>query len=313
MKNGSALPVVAVLLACACAVAAVGEEDMPLSDLVPAEIGGWRTDDADGLFDGEEIFRYMDGAGEVYMSYGFRRLFVRQFLAEGGGGGEEPVTVELFDMGTPSEAFGVFTRGREGEGGADAGIGQGSEYRSGYLIFWKGSYFATVYALEETPASREAVFALARAIADAVAEEGPLPELVGLLPGEGIVERSVRFFHLYTCLNFHYFVADENILGLDLDTDAALAEYGEGEGRYTLLLIRYPDAERARGAQLSFRHHYLPEAGLTGIARLEDDKWTGVRLVGRCLLIVFDAATADEADAAMEAAAANIEREGGGI
>ena len=280
---------------------------MPLSELVPAEIGGWRADDADGLFDGEEIFRYMDGAGEVYMSYGFRRLFVRQFLAEGGD--EEPVTVELFDMGTPSEAFGVFTRGREG---GDVGIGQGSEYRSGYLIFWKGSYFAAVYALEETSASREAVFALAGAITDAIAEEGPLPELVELLPSEDIAEWSQRFFHLYTCLNFHYFVADENILDLDLDTDAALAEYGEGEGRYTLLLIRYPHAERARDAQMSFRHHYLPEAGLTGIACLEDDKWTGVRLVGRCLLIVFDAATADEAEAAMEAAAVNIEREGAG-
>ena len=291
MKKGSAMLLAAVLLACSCALAAVGEEDMPLSDLVPAEIGGWRSD-------------------------GFRRRIVRQFLAAGGGGGEEPVTVELFDMGTPSEAFGVFTRGREGEGGADAGTGQGSEYRSGYLIFWKGSYFATVYALEETPASRQAVFALARAIADAVAEDGQPPELVGLLPGEGIVERSVRFFHLYTCLNFHYFVADENILGLDLDTDAALAEYaegGEGEGRHTLLLVRYPDAERARGAQRRFRQHYLPEAGLTGIACLEDGRWTGVRLAGRCLLIVFDAATADRAEAIMEAAAANIEREGAGI
>jgi len=51
-----------------------------------------------------------------------------------GKGGEPQITVELFDMGTPDDAYGVFSYGREQE---ETGIGGGYELRSSVLSFWQ--------------------------------------------------------------------------------------------------------------------------------------------------------------------------------
>ena len=60
-----------------------------------------------------------------------------------------PTQFFTLDMGRDSEAFGIFSRNRQGP---EAGIGQGSEYRSGYLVLWQGPYFATVYTDRQIPA-----------------------------------------------------------------------------------------------------------------------------------------------------------------
>ena len=123
---------------------------MPMSQLVPAECRGWASEGKDAQYSLEEIYKYMDGAGELYREYDYRELFVRRFLKPG----QPPLTVELFDMGSAANAFGVFAHNRDGP---EAGIGQGSEYRAGLLCFWKGPIFACVRAEQETAAAKQAV------------------------------------------------------------------------------------------------------------------------------------------------------------
>ncbi|MDH4273377.1 MAG: hypothetical protein OEW18_15495, partial [Candidatus Aminicenantes bacterium] len=55
-----------------------------------------------------------------------------------------------------------------------------------------------------------------------------------------------------------------------------------------LLLALYPDPERAKKAGESFLREYLPDAR-DGMAELPDGRWTGYRIEGRLLSIVFNA------------------------
>ncbi len=57
--------------------------------------------------------------------------------------GISAITVELYKMASSADAYGVFTFERQDD---PAGIGQGSEFGGGMLRFWKGTYFASVYA-----------------------------------------------------------------------------------------------------------------------------------------------------------------------
>ena len=116
---------------------------MDLSELVPESIGTWSNYE-DSIYDKETIFEYMNGAGEVFLSFAYERMFVRQFSKSEDM--EEELTVEIYDMGKPSDAFGIFTRFRSGE---DAGTGQSSSYLSGNLSFWKGRYFVIIFVLME--------------------------------------------------------------------------------------------------------------------------------------------------------------------
>jgi len=256
-----------------------------LAAFLPASTGSWRAVE-DHAFDPETIFDYIDGSGEVYRSYNFRRLLARRFEAEG----RDALIVDLFDMGTAADAFGVFTHDREGE---DAGFGQDGTYKGGLLSFWQGPYYVSVYAESETPETRAAVFDLGRRIAAAIKVTGPRPDLLAVLPEAGRDERTVHFFHTHFILNYHYFVAAENILRLEMDTDAALATYA---GRARLLVVRYPDEGRAAEAQRTFTSAYMPDAARPGHVRTENGAWTAVRQSARFLAVVFDAATEAAAD-----------------
>ena len=257
-------------------------QEMDISQLVPDEVPGWTIDGEDAIYDKETIFHYMNGAGEVYLSFHYQEMFVRHLKKEG----EEGIVIELYDMGNSHDAFGIFARSREGE---EAGIGQGSEFRSGYLIFWKGKYFATVYTLEESEASNEAVLHISGKIADNIGDIGELPGLLEFLPVENRDDDTIRFFHKYTDLNQHYFVSDENILNLSLDTDAVLANYNVGEHYPFLLIVDYGSEDSAQAAYNSFLRMFMPEAKDTGIIQLEDNLWSAAKIHGNYVVAVFDA------------------------
>lgn len=259
-----------------------------LARLIPAEFMGW-TIEEDQVFDAETIFNYVDGAGEVYRSYNMKSLFARRFAAKG----EPALVIDLFDMGTSEDAFGVFTHDLDGE---DSAVGQGSTYKGGLLSFWKGRYFASVYAEDETPKTKQAVVGLARKIDGAIREIGEKPALVSMLSPEGLQARDTRFFHNHSVLNYHFFVADENILQLDQTTAAVLASYGDKAVRSRLLVVRYSGVAKAEAGLDSFIKAYMPDAKGAGIVRTEDGNWTAARRKDRLVIIVFQAPTREFAE-----------------
>jgi hypothetical protein len=275
-----------------------------LASFIPATVGPYLSE-ADQTFDPETIFGYIDGAGEVYRSYNMRLLVARRFHKDG----RPDIVVDAFDMGAPGDAFGVFTHDLEGE---ETGIGQGSRYKAGLLSFWKDRYFLSVYAEEETEETKALVLELGRRIAAAVPGEGAKPGLVDLLPAAGLDRGRVRFFHNAPLLNYHYFVADANILLLDQTTDAALAFYGAKGNGGVLLLVAYPDDRSASKARDSFVGAYMPDAGPAATVKTEDGKWSGARLRGRTLAVVFDGPTEAAAAALLDGAEDLIRGKGPG-
>ncbi len=280
---------------------------MELAELVPESLGPWQRSGEDARYDRESIFKYMDGAGEIYLCFAFRELFVRRFRPAADLAAEE-ITVELYDMGNSADAFGIFSRNRAGP---DVGVGQGSEYRSGYLVFWQDRYFVTVFTRQETDRSRQAVLELGRSIAAAVPRQGNPPDLVAMLPKEDLVSESVRYFHRHTDLNHHYFLAEENLLDLGPRTDAVIASYRRPGEFLFLLIVRYANQGLAESAHRQFIGGYLPEGQATGIARIEDGSWAAAALAGIHLVAVFDAPTPERAAALLGTARERITREGG--
>lgn len=259
--------------------------------LAPAPPAGWSVDGDDGRYDRQTIFDYMDGAGEVYLSFDFRSLFVRNYTREG----EEGIVLELYDMGSAAEAYGIFSRSRERE---ETGIGNAFEFRSGYCVFWKGAYFVTLYTLRESEVSNAAVLEMARELSAKIADAGAPPQILSLLPTDNRVPFSERYFHKYTDLNQHYSVADDDILALGPDVEAVLAVY-EIDGRHQfLLIIRYPDALRAGKAYTTYREQFM--GGVDGAVEVEPGYWSVARLAGRYLIAMYDAADATHANAMLD-------------
>ncbi len=285
---------ISVLLWALLMTAGCQREEMHMDRLVPWEMEGWKASDEGRRYDRETIFDYIDGSGELYLRYAFRQVLVRRFAKPG----EPDIEVSLFDMGSSEDAFGIFSFEQEGD---DLGIGQGSEYAAGLLRFWKGRFFVCVLTERETPAARGAVAALAREIAHRIQPAGAKPQIVNLLPRQGLLANSIRYFHEHSCLNYHYFVSDQNILDLSERTQAVIAQYQMAEGKSHLLLVAYQDAEQAKAAFDSFIASYLPEGGRSGIAQTEDGRWTKAGVREELVMVVFDSPSREEAEALIEA------------
>ena len=190
-------------------------------------------------------------------------LLVRRYLKAN----SPPIMVELFDMGSSEDAFGVFSFETEGE---DVRVGQGSDYGGGLLRFWQGKFFVNVYAEQEASSTTQDVLELGKGIASSIKHEGQKPKLTNDLPPEGLEERSIRYFHLHQSLNYHYFVSHENILRLGEKTNAVLASYllSEQNGKTFLLLIQYPTQKLAGEALQSFVKAYMPESSTSKSSKL---------------------------------------------
>lgn len=281
----------AVVLTLMVPQGAEGGERMGPGISWPAASEGWRWDGKEEIYEAREIFDYIDGAGEVYLAYNFKNLTVRQFEKKG----HPRIVAELYDMGSPNDAYGIFSLDRQDE---EAGIGQGSEFGGGQLRFWKGRFFVSIYADGEGPDAGETILAFGRAVAGSVRSADPPPKLIRALPDGkmGLVEKSIRYLHSHILLNQRFFIATENILRLTPQTEVVLAQYLRTGKKIHLLLVRYPDAKEAATALQGFKAAYMPEASEQGLLRTEEGRWTSARRVNEFILIVFGASSGREAD-----------------
>jgi hypothetical protein len=222
---------------------------------LPEAAAGWTWDSKEMHYDARGLFAYMNGGAELYLAYGFQRLRVRKFERAH----QPPITLELYDMATSEDAWGLFSFERQDDA---VGIGQGSEFGGGLLRFWKGKRFVRTYSDGEGADVESAMLALGRATADAIPEMGPEPALVAWVPGKdlGLVDKSIRYLRSHVLLNQRVFIAHQNILSLSQKTEAVLAQYTRENQKVHLLLVRYPSTKEAREAHASFTSAYLPDA-----------------------------------------------------
>jgi hypothetical protein len=90
-------------------------------------------------------------------------------------------------------------------------------------------------------------------------------------------------------LDKFYFVANENILNLNSQTDCVLAEYPlTKEDFLVLLLVKYENNLQAKAAYDNFIKNYMPEAK-AGLAQMENKKWTMAIIDRNLVSIVFEA------------------------
>jgi len=253
-----------------------------LQAIIPGQVGRWSAQTDDRVFDEKTIFSYIDGAAEVYRAYNFKRCLSRRYTTLNG----PAIILDVFEMGSSEDAYGVFTHDLDG---VKVAVGQDGRLRPGWLSFWRACYFVSIYMEEETAAAQQAVMELGRLAADNITGNSTTPEIIDMLPTVGLQNDTIRYLHHFIVLNYHYYLSDENILNISAETDAALAEYQIKKQSARMLLVKYPTAEIAVESRASFLKHYLPDADKKGMVLLENNKWAAINIHEKLLVIVLEA------------------------
>jgi hypothetical protein len=270
---------------------------MAVIDLIPQEVEGWRQAPGVRIFNRQTIFDYIDGAGEVYRLYDFRYVHVGEFRKTGA----EPVVVEVFDMGSAGDAYGIFTFYHEGQ---EVEIGQDAYLRPGLLSFWQDRYFVCVSTSPEGEQTDQVLQKIAESVARAIPRRGSPPAWLERFPARSRRPQSVRYFHNQASLNYHLFLSEDNIFKLDDKTECALARYGTGERSFHQFWVRYPDSLAAQAALKSVIHHCLPAGAVSGVAQDGNHRWTAITTHGWFVAAAFGVASRAEADSVRQAAEA---------
>mgnify|MGYP000923716473 FL=1 len=168
-----------------------------------------------------------------------------------------------------------------------------------------------IMAYNETPDSKAAVLEIAKTL-DAHREYPSPPRFLQILPVTLDSEWKPRtdrvcFFRSYLVLNSMFFLSSQNILNLDLSTDAFIASIqsdADAARQCRLLVIQYPDTELATKAVAKFHDAYLPEFEKKTLEKSDsicyhtyqiEDGWTAYFQTNRIAVFVFECPDRDTA------------------
>ncbi len=260
-----------------------------LAALAP-RLESWTASTAPRSYFPDDLFEYINGAAESYLSYDFRELLVVDLER---AGAEATLTLEIYDMGLPLNAFGIFAAERYPENKV-VPVGELGYVEGEALNFLAGRFYVKMLAFGLGEATEASLVEAAAKVAGGIKSEGLLPALVLAFPQDGLVARSERYIK-------------RNFMGYEFLHDGYVATYGSGgreiegffidggtEAEAQGMLPRLLDALAADGQAVEKipsghharnrygRHLFIARVGavLCGAMRVPD----GLEAAGRSLL-----------------------------
>lgn len=257
-----------------------------LVSLLPGEKDGWAKSGRPEIYDRDNLFDYIDGGAELYLAYDFQRLVVQRYVSGSKSSlGQNSITVEIYQMKSSADAYGLFSFDQEGE---RVELGQKGVYGYGLLKFWKDTFLVRILGSQSD--LKETILEFGANTDEKIKSEGNPPELLSKIPQDKLIPNSDHFFHKHVLLNNLYFLSDKNILSLNDETDCILADFKFDEQILKLLLIEYPDSKKAQGAYESFGKFYLKSqtSEKARAIEVEQGKVVGMDLERNYLMLVFE-------------------------
>jgi len=251
----------------------------------------WTDTDHLEHYVGNELVEYINGGAELYFAYGFKQAYVKEYRNDSG----RNIIVEVYEMDKSENAYGVYSFDTDGE---HLDIGFEATYAYGLLKFWKDRFFVRIISESEDETTRNAILFYGKQIADKIHKRGVKPGILSYVPTGRPSVKDLRYFHTNACLSNFYYLSDDNILGLNKDTEAVTYEYMVDNQLLRVVLIQYSLSEYAKKFYQTFIKSYffdksIQDSDLHGTAgyieRVEEGKYTGIRISARFLIIVFEA------------------------
>jgi len=222
---------------------------------------GWQIVGEVKQFTPQTLYEQINGRATFFLSYDMIRMTFVSF-----GYGDESakfVDLSIYDMGTPTNAFGVFS-GERSPGESPLGLGRAG-YRSGANYFlWQGRYYIRIISSGSTGEFKRIGLELARQMTDFLPDAGEPVWGLAALPLKDRVPQSVQFLKT-------------DAMGLDFMRNTYMAQYRKGSSQVSAFLSRRDSVQSARDTVVQYAR--FAEKYGRGIERLQ---------VGEAELMVCD-------------------------
>ena len=192
------------------------------ADLFPAggKIKGWDVEGTIETYDEKGLFAAVGDDAEKYLCYGFKQARFVNYR----DGSKALTRVEIYDMGKPENAFGIFSvYDRIGKSRAPEGIeGRISDKD---INFYRGNLFVRIKVENlDPPQSSETIVKFTSTIDQKIDGTAVIPELARLLPARYLTG-SLKYFNSSKNINFVYDLGEGDPLFMDSGATGVAAAY----------------------------------------------------------------------------------------
>jgi len=195
MRRAAWLPAVAALLTLIAAPPAAAQEGKPvppearraLAALLPGGPELKAQPQGEAGYYGEDLYEYINGGAEAFHMYSMAAMIHQEYV----GGGAE-VTVDIYDMGTPLNAFGIYSAERSPDY-EFLSVGAEAYASESILNFVQGRYYVKLSAFMDEGSAGPVLRRFAEAVSAKLGGGREMPPELRLLPSAHRVGRSEKY------------------------------------------------------------------------------------------------------------------------
>ncbi len=183
-------------------------------------------------YDRGRLFDYIDGGAEVYLDLEFVKVGARDYVIQLEE--ETYITLDVYDMAKPVNAFGIYSAESHGDLPA-VDVGVAGHMGGGALTFWTQRYYVKIRADDDSDAVNGMLKKMAGVVSSRIGEPGRIPPEMALFPETDRVPASERY-------------AARNLMGVG-PLKGFSSRYEKSGREITLHLCRYDSEAEAAEAE----------------------------------------------------------------
>ncbi len=207
-----------LLITCICLTVCIVTAKSNPGSLFP-RIKGWEATIDKTVYGKLNLWEYINGAADLYLSYDFENLYIAEYLNKKG----QSVKVEIYKHSSSENAFGIYTAERMiNYNFIDIGV-------QGYiepdaLNFLTGEHYVKMMSSGMTSVEQVALLSMAEEIYKALGENKKWPDIIDIFPADGKIANSENYIA-------------RDFLGYSFFHSAFTAEYDVQE-KFKLFIIK---------------------------------------------------------------------------
>ena len=178
-----------ILLWCAVAAISLSATEKELTSVFPG-FEGWSKKGEPELYTPDNLYEYIDGAADVFLSYDFQKLATLTYENDQ----KHSFTVDVYQHSSDRNGFGIYSQEKPQEGNF-LPIGTQGYYEKGVLNFVKGHYYVKMSGYDLGDDDDKVLTNAARRIAAALEGSDTFPLAVKCFPEEGKIANSEAYIN----------------------------------------------------------------------------------------------------------------------
>jgi len=207
-----------IVTAFALAIPSLHAGSTDIASIFPS-FAGWAKKGNPDLYTPDNLFEYIDGAAEVFLSYDFVNLATLTYE----NNEENSFTVDVYQHDSDTNGFGIYSQEKPQKGNF-LDIGTQGYYEKGVLNFFKGSYYVKMSGYDLGDNDEKVLTTVGKELAKNLGGSADFPAVVKCFPETGKIANSEAYIN-------------KNFLGHSFLHSAFVADYEIDGRRFQVFII----------------------------------------------------------------------------